>query len=247
MDGAVQCQFGHDGAGLQWLAESSEEEGHVDVWLIALVVQLLVKELVQLCSQRRLAAQRLHAAEEHRGAPAVLPARALIEPVAPHLGVGLVNVHELLRPDRVEKLFAPFLPSGSILGISQFGSQLAQCPEVAGRLETLVWLGQGQPHGLSHHSGIGWAQLVGRDNVLTQGIEQRGDGMLGAHGGHTLEVGGPVLLACDVQLGKRAHDVVPAPGLHEQNQGELGAVRVPQRPGTVILESTGLMYTPVRT
>ena len=124
MGDALRGKGAHDAVGLLWHAEPTEEEGNVDVRLVALVVELLAEELPELCGQLLLADEPNHARQVHRCAPTILPAGALIEAVAAHLGVGLVDVLELLRPDAVEDFLASLCPFGGIFLHAKLFGQL---------------------------------------------------------------------------------------------------------------------------
>ena len=82
----------------------------MNVRLVPLIVQLLVKERIQLLLKFVLSAQGYHAVKEHGSSPTVLPARSLIKSVSAHFGVVCVNVHEFPRPDGIEKFLATLFP-----------------------------------------------------------------------------------------------------------------------------------------
>ena len=110
------CQFGQ--------TESSEEERNVDVGLISLVVKLFAEESLQLCSKFFLADKLYHSRQIHGRSPSVLPSCSLIEAVAFHLCVCLVDVLELLRPDAVEYFLASASPLVGIFLHAQLFCQL---------------------------------------------------------------------------------------------------------------------------
>ena len=229
MGDALCGKAADDAACLPGHAEATEKERHVDVRLVALIVKLFAEELLQLCGQLLLADELYHSRQVHRCAPAVLPAGALIKSVATHLGVGLVDVPELFGPDTVEDGFSAFLPEQSVFLQAEFICQLTEGPEVAACFEALVWTLQAEPLHLLHHAGICFAKR-GDADALPIGVEQRGNGMFRANRRHTFVVGAPVLLACDVKLRERLHDVARVTFVEKRDERELCAIGVPKRP-----------------
>ena len=125
MGDAFGGKTSHDVSCLLWHTETAKEERHMDVWFVALVVELFVEEALQLFAEFFLADQFNHSGQVHRRAPTVLPACTLIEPVAFHLGEGLVDVLELFWPNAVEDFLASATPADCLFLHAQLFCKLS--------------------------------------------------------------------------------------------------------------------------
>ena len=213
----------------------------MDVRLVALVVKLFVEERLELFAKLLLSDQFNHSRQVHRRTPAILPACSLIESVALHLGVGLIDILELLRPDAVEDFLASASPLVGICRPALLFCQLSESPEVAARFKALVGTLQAESLHLCNHAWIS-IKKRGDADALTIGVEKRGYGMFCADSRYAFIVRAPILLPSDVKLCQRLHDVGTVSFIEECDERELRAIGVPKRPGTIVLEAFRLVH-----